>query len=330
VKVQDHIEPRWWRRFFIWWVVFAAFYGGIEASSVYMETLRFGASWPLWRILVNEYTGIYALVLLLPLIRWYDGLFPIRPDTWPHALTAHLLATVPFCLLHMAVFVALRKLIHPLFGGHYELGDVSFELIYEYRKVTLGYSLALFSIYAFRHYVLLRRLLEMPEAATETAAIFPPEPAAELPPESAADLPPESAAVFPPEPAADLPRPGTLRFLARRAHRDVLVSAADVHYLEAAGNYVILHTDQGELKLRETLSNLERELAGRDFVRVHRSYLVNLDAIREIQPWFHGDQRIVLRDGTFLNLSRRYRDALRQRTAALRQRTAALSLAAGR
>jgi DNA-binding LytR/AlgR family response regulator len=214
----------------------------------------------------------------------------------------------------MAVFVALRKLIHPLFGGHYELGDVSFELIYEYRKVTLGYSLALFSIYAFRHYVLLRRVLEMPEAATETAAIFPPEPAADLPP----------------EPAADLPRPGTLRFLARRAHRDVLVSAADVHYLEAAGNYVILHTDQGELKLRETLSNLERELAGRDFVRVHRSYLVNLDAIREIQPWFHGDQRIVLRDGTFLNLSRRYRDALRQRTAALRQRTAALSLAADR
>jgi DNA-binding LytR/AlgR family response regulator len=60
---------------------------------------------------------------------------------------------------------------------------------------------------------------------------------------------------------------------------------------------------------------MERELGARDFLRVHRSYLVNLDAVKEIQPWFHGDQRLVLCDGTLLNLSRRYRDALKLRTA---------------
>jgi two-component system LytT family response regulator len=95
----------------------------------------------------------------------------------------------------------------------------------------------------------------------------------------------------------------------------VIVNVADIRYVEAAGNYVVLHTEVGELKLRETISTLERELAPWDFVRVHRSYVVNLDAVREVQPWFHGDQRIVLTDGTLLNLSRRYRDALRQRMA---------------
>ena len=74
----------------------------------------------------------------------------------------------------------------------------------------------------------------------------------------------------------------------------------DIAWVEAAGNYVVLHTAVGELKLRETLSAMERELEPWDFVRVHRSHLVNLDAVREVQPWFHGDQRLVLTDGTEL------------------------------
>lgn len=302
MQPRDHIEPSWWRRFYVGWALFAVLYGGIEASSFYMEGARFDVAMPLWRVIVNEYTGIYALVVLLPLIRRFDGLFPIRGDTWHYSVPAHLLATVPFGLAHVGLFVAARKVLHPLFGGHYELGDLAFELVYEYRKIALGYGLALCSLYAFRHYVQLRRLLDMPEADTGTTA------------EVSADAPAATPA-------------GAQRFLARRAHRDVMVSVADVHYVEAAGNYVILHTDEGELKLRRTLSHLERELA--DFVRVHRSYLVNLDAVREIQPWFHGDQRILLRDGTFLNLSRRYRDALRQHTAALPGSSRAQSRATG-
>ena len=93
----------------------------------------------------------------------------------------------------------------------------------------------------------------------------------------------------------------------------VFILRNQVRYLEAAGNYVVLHTPDGELKIRDTLANLAKRLADRDFVRVHRSYVVNLTAVREIQPWYNGDQRIVLLDGTFLNLSRRYRDDLRRR-----------------
>lgn len=282
---QHNIEPYWWRRFYAAWVAFALINGAIEASSVLMEGARLGSDRAAWQVFVNEYSGIFALVALLPVIRWFDGHFPLRRESWHVAVPAHLVMTVPFTLVLVSLFVAVRKLVFPLFGEVYTFGDLGFELAYEYRKTTLGYGVGLLSLYAFRHYVMLRRLLDMPEAAAETVRDAH-------------------------RPAAVSPQ----RFLGQRDHREVIVNATDVWYVEAAGNYVILHTPEGELKLRETLSTLERELRDRDFVRVHRSYLVNLDAIREIQPWFHGDQRIVLKDGTFLNLSRRYRDAVRQRT----------------
>jgi len=55
-----------------------------------------------------------------------------------------------------------------------------------------------------------------------------------------------------------------------------------------------------------------RKLDSRRFVRVHRSYIVNIDSIREIQPWDSGDYRILLKDGSFVNFSRRYRSRLPQ------------------
>lgn len=55
---------------------------------------------------------------------------------------------------------------------------------------------------------------------------------------------------------------------------------------------------------------LERRLDGKRFVRVHRGHLVNVDRIRDIRPWDHGDYRILLHDGSCVNLSRRYRRRL--------------------
>lgn len=62
--------------------------------------------------------------------------------------------------------------------------------------------------------------------------------------------------------------------------------------------------------LRESISELERKLDPRQFRRIHRSTIVNLDAIREFQPLFHGELRAILRDGTELTVSRRYRPRL--------------------
>jgi two-component system, LytTR family, response regulator len=72
----------------------------------------------------------------------------------------------------------------------------------------------------------------------------------------------------------------------------------------------MVHSQGSAYPRRESLAALEKKLDGRRFVRVHRGHLVNVDRIREIQPWDHGDYRILLRDGSYVNLSRRYRSRL--------------------
>jgi len=58
------------------------------------------------------------------------------------------------------------------------------------------------------------------------------------------------------------------------------------------------------------ISDLEASLDSRQFVRIHRSTIINLERIKELKPWFHGEYIVILRDGTQLTLSRRYRDRL--------------------
>ena len=88
------------------------------------------------------------------------------------------------------------------------------------------------------------------------------------------------------------------------------VRVAEIDWIGAAGNYVKLHVGRDRHLIRETLSNLERRLDPRVFVRIHRSTIVNVDRIQEVQPWVKGDHVVVLRDGQKLTLSRTYRDRL--------------------
>src|SRR6185295_6690218 len=90
------------------------------------------------------------------------------------------------------------------------------------------------------------------------------------------------------------------------------VRIEDIDWIEAAGNYLRLHVGKAEHLLRESLTALEKKLDPGRFVRIHRSTIVNLERIRELQPAFHGDYVIVLRDGTELALSRTCRDKLEE------------------
>ena len=62
--------------------------------------------------------------------------------------------------------------------------------------------------------------------------------------------------------------------------------------------------------LRETMNSLEARIDPERFLRIHRSTMVNIERIQELQPWFHGDYLVILRDGTQLTLSRSYRQKL--------------------
>jgi len=97
------------------------------------------------------------------------------------------------------------------------------------------------------------------------------------------------------------------RLLVPQDDRQVLIAVDRIDRIEAAGNYVQIHTADGRYLLRTPIGTLAARLDPSRFVRISRSDVVRLDAVRELVPWFHGDQRVVLKDGTTLMWSRRYR-----------------------
>jgi len=88
------------------------------------------------------------------------------------------------------------------------------------------------------------------------------------------------------------------------------VKVGDVDYFESAANYVNVHVGAQVFRVRERMSELATRLDPKQFARIHRATIVNIDRIREIQPWFSGDAVVILRDGKKLRLSRSYRNVL--------------------
>jgi two-component system LytT family response regulator len=103
------------------------------------------------------------------------------------------------------------------------------------------------------------------------------------------------------------------RVAVRTNGRVVFVKVDDIDWIEASDNYVCLHCGKDTHVLRETMSQAESRLDSSRFLRVHRSAIVNLDRIRELQPWFRGDYRVILLDGTELTLTKTHRENLEAR-----------------
>jgi two-component system LytT family response regulator len=95
------------------------------------------------------------------------------------------------------------------------------------------------------------------------------------------------------------------RFAVREGGRIHFVGMAEISWLEASGNYVALHVASGRTHLvHETMAAMEAKLDPGRFVRIHRSTIVNVDRIKELQPHFNGEYIVVLKDDTKLKLSR--------------------------
>jgi len=93
----------------------------------------------------------------------------------------------------------------------------------------------------------------------------------------------------------------------------VCLKPAEIDWAESAGNYVCLHVGAATHILRETITSLETRLGEHQFLRVHRSTLVNVDRIKTLRPSLYGDYSILLRDGTKLTLSRGFRENVLKR-----------------
>jgi len=277
-----------WRRWVEigFWILLAVVNAVGNSITTLMDLRRLGMDTQSWEPPVWEFSSaVVWLLLIMPGIAWYTRRFPLRWGAWRVQLIGHVTASVLVCLVHVAGMVALRVLAYRFDGAEYDFGPWPRELLYEYLKDARSYAAIVVIMESYRWF--LRRwqgeasLLGRPDEG---------------------------------EPVEPVDRPG--RFLVRKLGRDFLIAAEDIEWLQAAGNYVNLRVRGHDYPLRSTLAGIEGRLDPGRFVRVHRSYIVNLTRVASIEPLDSGDARLHLHDGTVLPCSRTHRDGFRARFGA--------------
>ena len=236
----------------------------VNATSVIMEWSRAGRPLDVWEPFVWEYSSCAVMLALAPLfataLRWA----PPHRDRLLRFGLAHFGFSIAYSLVHVAGFLAIRKLVYAAVHAHYNFfdGNVPMTLLYEWRKDLLGYAV-ITAIYWY-----FTRAQPAPAAAADH------------------------------------------RIEIRDGATALYVPATDIGWVEAAGNYVEFHTAGRTHLVRGTLAAWEAKLSARNFVRVHRSRLVNRGRIRAVKPTPAGDVEITLDSGAVVTGSRRYRSAL--------------------
>jgi len=271
-----------WRRWFEvgFWVFHFLFAAVVNSVIVNLDVSRARLGFAVWEPVVWEWSSNLVLLLLVPAVIAFERRFPIHFGTLRRSLPWHIPAAAVFSVAHVVAMVGLRELAYTAMGGEYNFGPWPRELGYEFLKDSQTYAGILLTVGLYR-LLLLRlqgeaRLLDVPDEGLPLEPVDRPE-----------------------------------RFLVRKLGKEFLVAASDIEWLQASGNYVNLRVRGHDYPLRITMAAIEPRLDPARFIRVHRSYMVNLDQVAEIQPQESGDARLVMRDGSPVPCSRRYRSALR-------------------
>jgi len=246
-----------------------------QPSDTWGQAIRLSLpDWYVW--------GLFAL-----LVARLKQRVPIDAISWGYNFAFHVAASLLVALAHFAISVALQTVLQLVAG---EPRHISTYFVNNFATLYLWNVVVYWSILAGVHARDYRRdLREHRLRAAELEARLQ-----EL----------HATAAVADEPSA---RRHPERLLVVDDGRSFFVRTNDVDWMEAAKNYVRLHVGDRTHVLRATLSALEQRLDPEQFRRISRSTLVNLDRVREVQPWFHGDAVVILEGGARLPLSRRYR-----------------------
>ena len=284
------------------WAVVLLVQASFNTVVTWIELRSAGRVLAAWEPLLWELTSALVVAALIPAVAAFERRFVLRWGTLRRHLPWHVLGSVAYCTVHLAGMWALRHAGYAALGERYQPPGWWAQWGYEYLKDVRSYALTVSALVSYRFF-----LLRLQGEARVLDAPDPPSPQARAGPEPRTA--PAAPASAPQTPAA-LPQQRPERFLVRKLRREFLIAAGDIAWLQAQANYVGLHVNGHDYLLRSTLTDFLTQLDPARFVRVHRSYAVNLDAIAVIEPLDSGDARLVMKDGSTVPCSRRYRDAL--------------------
>ncbi len=243
----------------------------VNALTVWDDSTGRLDAWEPWAWEMTS--AAFWIAAALPLIRIARALRPPRLG-WATAVAALLLLSVPVCGLHIAWLAASRSTVYAALGARYDYDWTWAHVVYEWRKDLL-------SVLVFAG---------MGAAADRWMAAS------------------RSGPV--PPPAADRALTSPFRLEVRDGARRRWFAAHEIERVEAAGNYVELHTDRGAVLHRATLASVADELGGHGFVRIHRSRLVRAAAVLAVETTPAGDFEVALASGAKVAGSRRFRSGL--------------------
>jgi hypothetical protein len=255
------------RRIAIFWTAALAISLVAHVHVSMTEAARRGLHAGLSHALGLELSSHLTIAALLPALYWLQRRWPLGEL---RNLAIYLLAIVPFSLAHSLGMSVLRFLWFDVILREPHILPLSLDqLTYELAKDVVVFTLLNAGIFSLP--LLFHRATPAAPAPAPTAT----------------------------------PRPE--RFAVRQRGREIMVETAVIDWIEAAGNYAVLHVKGDTFEIRSSLARLESELDPKRFVRVHKSHIVNITRVAEVTPWVSGDWRIRLQDGAEVNLSRRYR-----------------------
>lgn len=249
-----------------------------------MEASRNGAqsTFYLWEPFVWEFSSAISVLLLIPVVVWVLDHYPPKASRLIQSILVYSCTAFIFSIVHVMLMVTMRKLSYLFFNMSYSFGDIAFEFTYELRKDVLTFVSIIAVTYTYRF--ITSRLIGEANVIDEQ--------------ESSSKEEPEAKPLD--------------RLLVKKLGKEFIVKLDDVEWMESSGNYVNLHIKERIYPIRRTLGTLTEEIADKGFCRIHRSHAINLDSVDSITSLPSGDGEVTLRSGKILNISRRYKDRLKQ------------------
>lgn len=273
----QHFDRNEFRYQVLFWFLIASMQAGVNSASFIADYQRLDIPIETWKPILWESSSQFVCTLLILAIVWFDQKMPLAATGLIRIISGHVIFSVIYSISHVVGMVLIRKTVHSIMGENYDFGDWSKELVYEYTKDAYSYFWILAIIYAYRFIITrLRGEAKMIGIGEDNQPAEKPE-----------------------------------RLLVKKIGKEFILRIEDIDWIEAAGNYMNLHVKDRIYPLRETMGQLEIRLNPAQFVRIHRSSIVNLDRIKEILPLDSGDFQITLNTNQQLKLSRRYREKIK-------------------
>ncbi len=261
---------KFWTSFFWFWLglsTIGLIKAHIRSVSVVDDLSRNQVSFMPWEPYVWEFSSTLVIISLVFAVAYWVKRHPLFSPQWVHSVFWHFLGSIVFSLLHVLLMVFIRQMVYWLLDSHYDFGNWARELWYEYRKDVITYFTLLLMIELYFYLKLSFKS------------------------------------------QAELQNEAKNRQLKIKTQNGVfLLKPDEIITVESGGNYVYIHDDNGRVLLhRKTMAEMEKQLNHADFLRIHRSYIVNLKAIKGLKNQGKDPCILLLNNDKEVPVSRKYR-----------------------